>query len=279
MSESDSATATPPVIHPTAVVGREVNLGAGVQIGPLCLVEGRVKIGARTRLIGHATILGNTEIGADNVLHPGCVLGGDPQDIAYTGGVRILKIGNNNIFREGATVHRASEHGTVTTMGDGNFMMQNSHVAHDCRIGNATIIAGNALLAGWVEMGDGAIVSGNSVVHQYCRIGRLAMMQGLSGMSRDLPPFCIAAARNTLRGINIVGLRRAGLTPAAINALRHAFAALFGKRQNLKAAIDRLQAEGSVSAEVRELIDFIRTSKRGVLFGPRDSGADRVMDE
>src|SRR5882724_2234796 len=233
----------PPRIHPTTVVGPDVELAAGVDIGPLCLLEGKIRIGARTRLIGHVTILGITELGADNVLHPGAVIGDEPQDLTYTGVARSVKIGNRNAFREYSTVHRGSERGDVTIIGDDNFMMQNSHVAHDCRIGNSTIIAGGALLAGWVEVGDRALVSGNCVVHQYTRIGRLSMMRGLSRTSRDVPPFCIMDGTHTLHGINVVGLRRAGFKADQIRALRDAFTTLFSRRQNLKLAVERVLAE------------------------------------
>jgi len=151
-------------------------------------------------------------------------------------------------------------------------MMQNAHVAHDCRIGNAVIIGGGALLAGWVEAGERALISGNCVVHQYTRIGRLALARGGSRMSRDIPPFCIVDGVHTLRAINAIGLRRAGFDTAAISALRHAFMALFGARQNLNDAIARLEAAGPRTAEVAEMIDFIRASKRGVAFGPRHQG-------
>ena len=263
----------PPRIHPTSVVGAEVELAAGVEVGPLCLLDGKIRVGARTRLIGHVTILGITELGTDNVLHPGAVIGDEPQDLTYTGVARSVKIGDRNIFREYSTVHRGSERGDITIMGDDNFMMQNAHVAHDCRIGNSTIIAGGALLAGWVELGDRALVSGNCVVHQYTRIGRLAMMRGLSRTSRDVPPFCMMDGTHTLRGINVVGLKRAGISSKSIHALRHAFTALFGARQNLKLAIERLEKSGDLAPEVIEMVDFIRASKRGVAFGPIDSQA------
>jgi UDP-N-acetylglucosamine acyltransferase len=146
--------------------------------------------------------------------------------------------------------------------------MQNAHVAHDCRIGHNAIIAGGALLAGWVEVGDGALVSGNCVVHQYVRIGRYAMMRGLSRTSRDVPPFCLMDWTHTLRGINRVGLRRAGFDALAIRALRNAFAQLFGARQNLKLALQRLEGSGPLTAEVTELVEFIRHSTRGVAFPP-----------
>lgn len=260
-----------PRIHPSSVVSAQAEFGPGVEVGPLCLVDGNVRLGAGTRLIGHVTVLGDTRIGEQNVLHPGVVIGDEPQDLTYTGVPRSVRIGNRNVFREYATVHRGSERGETTIMGDDNFMMQNSHVAHDCRIGNSTIIAGGALLAGWVELGDRTLVSGNCVVHQYTRIGRLAMLRGLSRTSRDVPPFCIMDGTHTLRAINVIGLRRAGFKPAQIIALRKAFDALFGRRQNLKLAIERLLAEGEPTAEIREMVDFIRASNRGVAFGPRDS--------
>jgi UDP-N-acetylglucosamine acyltransferase len=126
-------------VHPSSVVGPEARLAADVEVGPLCIVDGKVRLGAGTRLIGHVTILGNTEVGEGNVFHPGSVIGDEPQDLTYTGVERRLKIGNRNVFREYVTVHRGSERGDITMMGDDNFMMQNSHVAHDCRIGNSTI--------------------------------------------------------------------------------------------------------------------------------------------
>ena len=164
--------------------------------------------------------------------------------------------------------------GEITIIGDYNFLMQNAHVAHDCRVGNAAIIAGGALLAGWVEVGDGALVSGNCVVHQYTRIGRLAMMRGLSRTSRDVPPFCIMDGTHTLRGINVVGLKRAGIPSKSIHALRHAFTSLFGTRQNLKLAIERLEKSGDAIPEVIEMLNFIKASKRGVSFGPHDQQSD-----
>jgi len=269
----------PPRIHPTSVIGPDVELAAGVDIGPLCLIEGKIRVGARTRLIGHVTILGITELGAENVLHPGAVIGDEPQDLTYTGVARSVKIGDRNVFREYTTVHRGSEHGDVTIMGDDNFMMQNAHVAHDCRVGNSTIIAGGALLAGWVELGDRALVSGNCVVHQYTRIGRLAMMRGLSRTSRDVPPFCIMDGTHTLRGINLVGLKRAGIPSKSIHALRHAFTSLFGTRQNLKLAIERVEKSGPLEPEVTELLNFIKASKRGVAFGPHDPQSSSDLED
>jgi UDP-N-acetylglucosamine acyltransferase len=261
-------------IHPSAVLSGEVELADDVEVGPFCLIDGRVRIGARTRLIGHVTILGDTAIGADNVIHPNAVIGDEPQDIAYTGGPRRVQIGDRNVLREGVTIHRGSEHGEITIVGDRNFFMQNAHAAHDCRVGNDTIIAGGALLAGWVEVGDRALVSGNCVVHQYVRIGRLAMMRGLSRTSRDVPPFCIMDLTHTLRGINVVGLRRAGISVTSIRALRDAFKTLFGERRHLRRAVERLEKDAPLAPEVAELVAFIRQTKRGIAFGPKQGGVD-----
>ncbi len=265
-----------PRTHPSSVIGASVELAPGVDVGPFCMLEGRIRLGPRTRLIGHVTILGDTELGEGNVLHPGVVIGNEPQDLTYSGVPRAVRIGNRNVFREQVTVHRGSERGEITIIGDDNFFMQNSHVAHDCRVGNSTLIAGGALLAGWVEVGDRALVSGNCVVHQYTRIGRLAMMRGLSRTSRDVPPFCVMDGTHTLRAINVVGLRRAGFNASQVRALRDAFNELFGQRQNLKLAVERMLEAGDLTAEVREMIDFIRASKRGVAVGPKDADASAM---
>ncbi len=269
MPGDDRPTRGDPMVHASAVVGDDVELEDGVEVGPFCMLQGRVRIGAGTRLLGHVTILGDTEIGCDNVFHPNVVIGDEPQDLSYTGGPRAVRIGNRNIFREGVTIHRGSEKGEVTVVGDDNYFMQNSHAAHDCRIGNSTIIAGGALLAGWVEVGDRALVSGNCVVHQFVRIGRLSLMRGLSRTSRDIPPFCIADGTHTVHAINVRGLQRAGWSAARIRAVHQAFRTLFMTRRNLKAALEELAARGPLTAEVSELADFIRGSRRGVAFGPK----------
>ncbi len=274
MPAGDWPTRGDPVVHPSAALGDGVELDDGVVVGPFCHIEGRVRIGAGTRLMSHVTILGDTEIGRDNVLHPNVVIGDEPQDISYTGGPRAVRIGDRNIFREGVTIHRGSERGEVTIVGHDNYFMQNSHAAHDCRIGNSIIIAGGALLAGWVEVGDRALVSGNCVVHQFVRIGRLSLMRGLSRTSRDIPPFCIADGTHTVHGVNVRGLQRAGWNGEQIRAVRRAFRTLFMSRRNLKAAVEELMAQGTVSSEVAELVEFISGSRRGVAFGPRVAEGD-----
>lgn len=274
MAAGDRPTRGDPVVHPSAVLGDGVELDDGVVVGPFCYIEGRVRIGAGTRLMSHVTVLGDTEIGRDNILHPNVVIGDEPQDISYTGGPRAVRVGDRNILREGVTIHRGSERGEVTIVGDDNYFMQNSHAAHDCRIGNSIIIAGGALLAGWVEVGDRALVSGNCVIHQFVRIGRLSLMRGLSRTSRDIPPFCIADGTHTVHGVNVRGLQRAGWNGEQIRAVRRAFRTLFMTRRNLKAAVEELLAHGPTSTEVAELVEFIRNSRRGVASGPRIKPGD-----
>jgi UDP-N-acetylglucosamine acyltransferase len=268
------------VIHPTAIVDAAAELDPSVAVGPYVVIEGAARIGPETRLMAHAVVRGATTIGARNVVHPGAVLGGEPQDLAFQGGETFLRIGDDNVFREHVTVHRGTMAGSATVIGDGNYFMQSAHVAHNCVIGAATIVAGGALLAGHVVVDDRAFVSGNCVVHQHVRIGRHALLRGLARTSRDVPPFCLVDGTHTVRGVNTVGLRRAGFSPARIAAIRGAVRALFGRPTHLGRALERVETSGDLTDDVRELIDFIRASQRGVCVSPRTRGrsADRETE-
>lgn len=257
-------------IHPTALVDPRSEIHPEADIGPFVVIDGPVRVGARTRVLAHATLIGQTELGTDNVIHMGAVIGNTPQDLAFAGDASGLRIGDRNTIREHVQIHRGTKAQSTTTIGDDNYLMHNAHVAHNCCIGNRTIIAGGALLAGYVEVEDQAFVSGNCVVHQFVRIGRLAILRGLSRTSRDVPPFCIMDGTHTVRGINRVGLRRAGFDAGQIRALQNAFHRLFQRRTNLTRALEELEAE-PVSDGVRYLIEFIRASKRGVCMGPRSA--------
>jgi len=259
------------MIHPTAVVSAEAVIDPAALIGPYVVIEGPVKIGTGTRVMAHAVVRGATTVGERNVIHPGVVLGGEPQDLAFDGAESFLRIGDDNVFREHAQAHRGTVAGSATVIGDGNYFMQNAHVAHNCRVGNRTIVAGGALLAGWVELGDRAFISGNCVVHQHVRIGTLALMRGLSRTSRDVPPFCLIDGTHTVRGVNVVGLRRAGFDPMRIAAIRRAVMLLFGRPTHLGRALDQLES-AEPSEDVRHLIAFIRASTRGVCVAPRRAG-------
>ena len=266
------------MIHPTAVVSAEASIDPAALIGPYVVIEGPVRIGAGTLVMAHAVLRGATEIGERNVIHPGVVLGGEPQDLAFDGAETFLRIGNDNVFREHAQAHRGTIAGSATVIGAGNYFMQNAHVAHNCRIGNHTIVAGGALLAGHVELADRAFVSGNCVVHQHVRIGTLALMRGLSRTSRDVPPFCVVDGTHTVRGVNVVGLRRAGFTPERVAAIRRAVAALFGRPTHLGRALARLEST-ETTADVRHLIEFIRGSKLGVCVARRGRATPGAYDD
>ncbi|HXG19305.1 MAG TPA: acyl-ACP--UDP-N-acetylglucosamine O-acyltransferase [Methylomirabilota bacterium] len=265
-------------IHPTALIDPRAEIHPEAEIGPYVVIDGPVRIGRGTKVLAHAVLTGNTEIGEDNEIHMGAVIGHVPQDAAYKGACTFLRIGDRNIIREHSQIHRGTTEGSATIIGSDNFLMHHSHVAHNCHIGDQTIIAGGALLAGYVQVDDRAFVSGNCVVHQFVRIGALAMLRGLSRTSRDVPPFCIMDGTHTVRSINVVGLRRAGFDRERIRALRNAFARLFRRRVNLRRAVEELGQE-PLTPDVAYLLDFIQQSKRGVCFGPRSARSDEGAEE
>jgi UDP-N-acetylglucosamine acyltransferase len=264
-------------IHATAVVDRLASIEPSAEIGPYVVIDGPVELGPRTRILAHAYLTGRTVVGADTVIHPFAVVGDAPQDVKYDGGPTGLRIGARNVIREHVEIHRATTPETWTVIGDDNYLMSHSHVAHNCVVGNQTIVATGALLAGHVTVGDQAFVSGNCVVHQHTRVGRLAIMRGLSRTSRDVPPFSIMDGTHTVRGVNRVGLRRAGFDAARIRALVNAFRILFRVRTNLREAIAAVEAAGP-SPDVAELLAFIREAKHGVAMGPRAGAADDPDD-
>ncbi len=265
-------------IHPTAVVDARAEVDATAEIGPYVVIDGPVRIGQRTRVMSHAFLTGDTWLGADNVVHPGAIVGHEPQDLAYRGVPTGLRIGDRNVIREHAEIHRATQEGTLTIVGSDNYLMSHGHIAHNCRVGDRTIVCSGALVAGHAVLEDQAFVSGNCVVHQHVRIGRLAILRGLSRTSRDVPPFSIMDGTHTIRGVNRVGLRRSGFDAARIRALHAAFRILFRTRLNLREAVARVEAEIH-SPDVDELLAFIRVSKRGVAMGPRAASAADDVEE
>jgi UDP-N-acetylglucosamine acyltransferase len=254
-------------VHPTAVVDPHAEIDPSADIGPYVIVDGPVRIGPRTRVLPFAYLTGRTEIGADNVIHPGAVVGHEPQDLSYRGAPSGVRIGDRNVLREHCEVHRGTAEDSTTEIADDCYLMARAHVAHNCRLGDGVIVASGAMVAGYVVVGERAFISGNCVVHQFCRIGRLAIMRGLSRTSRDVPPFSIVDGTHTVRGLNRIGLRRAGIARDRIQALATAFQHLFRGRTNLSRAMARVEAEVR-SPEVDELLAFIRGSRRGVACGP-----------
>lgn len=254
-------------IHPTAVIDPRAEIDADVVIGPYAVIDGPVRIKARTRVMAHAYLTGWTEIGADNEIYPGAVIGAAPQDKAYKGAETYLTIGDRNIIREHAQIHRGTVPDTATAIGDDNFLMATSHIGHNCKLGDNVILANGALLAGYVEVGNNVFISGNCVVHQFVRIGDYALMRGLSGTSRDIPPYAIIDWQHTVRGVNVVGLKRAGFDEKRIRAIKNAFRVLFLKGRNLSLAVAELENQDRANSDVSALLKFIKSSKRGVCFG------------
>jgi UDP-N-acetylglucosamine acyltransferase len=251
------------MIHPTAVIHPKAKLDSSVTVGPCVVIDEAVEIGPRCIIGPHVYITGVTAIGAENQFHAGCVIGDAPQDLKYDGAPTRLHIGDKNRFRENCTVHRSTRLEGETVIGSNNFLMQNSHMGHDCVMGNHVIFGGGAILAGHATVQDRAFLSGNCLVHQFTRVGTLAMMQGGSGISQDLPPFTIATGMNTICGLNIIGLRRAGFTSEQRLQLKAAYRLLFRSGKNLRAAV--LEAQGQFAdGPARTLVDFVATTKRGV---------------
>lgn len=247
--------------HPSALVDPDARLAADVVLGPHALVEGGVDIGARTEVLARAVVKRYTTLGADNRVHEGAVLGGEPQDLGFKGGASALVVGDRNRIREGVTVHRASA-GGETRIGSDCFLMAYAHVAHDDRLGDGVILANNVALAGHVHVGDRAFLSGGVVVHQFCRVGRLAMVGGNSKIVQDCLPFVITdGVPGRARGLNAVGLRRAGFTAAQLRALKHAYRILLRSALPLDTALQTLDAMADPLAD--ELAAFVRSSKRG----------------
>ena len=218
-------------IHPTAYIASSATLGENVMIGPFAVIEDNVEVGAGCQLGAHAVIQSYVKMGQGNILHPHAVLGGLPQDTSFKAEtVSWLEIGDNNVFREGFTAHRASVEEGVTSIGSDCFFMNNSHVAHDCVVGNKTIFANNVAIGGFVEIGDNVFMGGAVVVHQFCRIGSYAIVQGTTGLNKDVIPFMLIGGRPAKHyRLNTVGLRRAGITGARYKVLSSAFRLLRNK--------------------------------------------------
>lgn len=242
-------------------------------IGPYAVIDQSVRIGAHCVLGPHVFLTGNTFIGEHNQFFAGAVIGEAPQDLKYRGMPTGLRIGSHNVFREHVTVHRSTKAEEETFIGSHNFLMANSHVAHNCRVGEQVILANGALLGGHVVVEDRAFISGNCLVHQFVRVGTLALMQGGSAISKDLPPFTIARGDNGMCGLNVVGLRRAGFTPAERMELKQLYRALFRTHANSQVAIAHARARFS-STPAKMMLKFVAEAKRGVCADTSKHNAD-----
>ena len=251
------------MIHPTAIIHPRAKLDTTVQVGPYAVIDEGVEVGPDCIIGPHVYLTGWTTIGAHNRFYAGCVIGEAPQDLKYAGEPTRLRVGSHNVFREHVTVHRSNKLAEETVIGSHNFLMANAHVAHNCQVGDLVILVNGVLLAGHVTVHDRAFVSGNCVVHQFVRIGTLSMMQGGSAVSKDLPPYTVGLGVNIICGLNTVGLRRAGLTPAERLELKQLYRVLFREGLNLRTALAKAQEQFS-SAPAKVMLDFVAASKRGV---------------
>ena len=259
------------MIHPTAIIHPRAKLDATVQVGPYAVIDEGVEAGPHCVVGPHVYLTGLTTIGAHNRFYAGCVIGEAPQDLKYNGEPTALRIGDHNVFREHVTVHRSNHAPEETVIGSQSFFMAHCHVAHNCRVGDQVIMANGVLLGGHVTLGDRVFLSGNCLIHQFVRIGTLALMQGGSAISKDLPPYAVARGGNRICGLNTVGLRRAGLNPAERLELKQLYHALFRQGRNLSEALTDARKEFS-SAPAQVMLDFLAASKRGVCVDVEERG-------
>jgi UDP-N-acetylglucosamine acyltransferase len=251
------------MIHPTAVIDPHAQLDPTVAVGPYAVIDAGVVLGPHCRVGPHVHLTGHTDIGSHNRFHAGAAIGDAPQDLKYKDAPTRLRIGAHNVFREHVTVHRSNDPAEATVIGDKNYLMVNSHVGHNARLGDHIVLANGALIAGHVAVDDRAFISGNCLVHQFVRVGRLALMQGGAGISKDLPPYTVARGDNGICGLNTVGLRRAGFTAAQRAELKRLYHLLFRGGRQLVDALAAARAEFK-SETARVLLDFVGTTKRGL---------------
>jgi UDP-N-acetylglucosamine acyltransferase len=249
-------------IHSTALVDPDAQIGADVEIGAFSIIGPQVVIGEKTIVQSHVVIEGEVTIGAGNFIGHGAIIGAPPQDVSFSPERKTkVEIGNDNVIREYCTIHRGSPEGSATKIGDRNFLMGGMHIGHNCVIGNDVIIANNCLLAGQVRVDDSAFLGGGSTFHQHMHIGRLVMVQGSSAFGKDLPPFVIAAERNSIFGVNVIGLRRAGFTAKDRDEIKAAFKLVYQSGLNLGQALEKA-ATMKFGAPAREFLDFVANAKK-----------------
>ena len=262
-------------IHPSAVIDPGAELGRDVTVGPFTFVDRDVRIGDGCRIGPHVTILRHTSVGPGCSVHAGAVRGDLPQDLGFKDAVSYVSIGAGCRIREGVTIHRGTKPETTTEVGDQCFLMAFSHCAHNVKLGQGVILANGALLGGYVEIGDRAFISGNCLIHQFTRIGRIAMLSGGGGVSKDVPPFCTVRSLtvNSVAGLNVVGMRRGGISPEERLEIKKAFAIVYRSGLNVTQAVARIR-EAFAKGPALEFADFIEASKRGVCRFGGDAAAE-----
>jgi UDP-N-acetylglucosamine acyltransferase len=251
-------------ISPHAIVDPLAQLAPDVEVGPFCFIGPDVSIGAGTRLISGVTIMGQTRIGRRNTIYPSCVLGGSPQDRKYSGAKTRLEIGDDNLLREAVTIHVGTEKGGgITRVGNGNMLMVNVHLGHDVQMGSNCTVANNAMIAGHVIVGDGVNMAGGVGIHHFVTIGEYAFLGGYARIHHDVPPFLKIDGADEVRGLNKVGLSRAGFTEEDIDALEEACRRLFYKDKPFAQALAEFDTLNGLNCHVKRMVEFLRQRDLG----------------
>ena len=254
------------MIHETAIVHPKAEVGENVEIGAYSIVRENVTIGSRTKIGPHVVIDPYVDIGSDCRIFQFAAIGAEPQDLKFSGEKTFVKIGSGNVIREFVTIHRGTADGSgVTEIGEDNLIMAYSHIAHDCKLGRRIVLSNNATLAGHITIGDYSVIGGLVAIHQFVRVGNFAFIGGKSAVVKDIPPYMIAAGdRAKLHGLNVVGLKRQGFSNNTLAMLKKAYLLVFRIGLTLNEAIERVAAEVEQVPEVVHLIEFIKSSERGI---------------
>jgi len=252
-------------IHPSAIVSKKAKLGPNVVVGPFSIISDNVRIGADTKVGAHCVVEGNTSIGKNCEIFTGAVIGSRPQDLKFKNEKVFLEIGNHNIIREYCTLNPGTTEGSKTTVGDNNLLMAYSHVAHDCTIGSSCVLANNSTLAGHVTIEDKAVVGGIVAIHQFVRVGMLSIIGGCSKVVQDIPPFSTCDGHPArVYGLNLIGLRRKGVSHEAIKKIDQVFKIMFNSGISVKHAVEKIEKEFKQTEEIAYLINFAKSSERGL---------------
>ena len=259
-------------IHSAAIVDPKAQIGADVEIGPFSVIGAQAAIGSGTVIQSHVVVEGEVTIGTGNLIGHGAIIGAPPQDLSFSPERKTkIEIGDQNVIREHCTIHRGTAEGSATRIGKRNFLMAGAHIGHNCEVGDNVIIANNCLLGGYVRVDDDAFLGGGCVFHQHIHVGRLAIAQGGSAFGKDIPPFVIAAERNYVFGLNVVGLRRAGFSGQDRDEIKAAFKLVYTSGLNVGQAIEKAAAM-NFGAPAREFLDFVANAKkRGICPLKRDA--------
>lgn len=253
-------------ISPLAYVDPEARIGENCEIGPFCFVDRGVVIGDNNKLMNSVTLLYGTRMGSGNVFFPGAVIGAIPQDLKFRGEDTTAQIGDNNTIRENVTINRGTAAKGQTVVGNGNLIMEGAHIAHDVQLGNGCIVGNSTKIAGEVIVDDYANISASVLVHQFCRIGSYVMIGGGTRTGQDVPPFVMAAREPVaFCGLNIVGLRRRGFQPELIENIHTAYRLLYQRGKLRDDCLAQIEAEVPMSPEIEYILDFVKTSKRGII--------------